>query len=908
MNFFKLSIFENPLKKISKTFVFAIFVLIFFNTVLKAGTTGKIVGKVIDKETGEPLIGANILVKGTYFGAAADMEGEFMIPNIPPGKYIVVISAVGYHKVTIKNVLVKIDLTTNVGTVKISEEAVNMDVVVVKAEQPMVTKDLTSTSAIVTSDQIKALPVDNFQQVVNLQAGVVDGHFRGGRKNEVAYLIDGVAVNDAFNGALSVEVENNSIGQLEVISGTFNAEYGQAMSGVVNIITKDGGINYEGSVSSYMGNYFTNATDIFLNLNKINLSGPKDFRFNLSGPVKILKNLSFFVTGRYFADDGYMYGKRVFLPSDEAPVFPDPSNFNYFVLKPSGNGEYVPMNPNKKKSFNGKLTYSIPEWKFTYSIFWDDNWNKFYNHSFKLVPDGIKNHYRTNTIHSFQISWYPSKVTLSTLKFSHNYNNYKGYLYENPLDPRYVDVSKGAPISEYTFRTGGNEADRYHRFTKSTIAQLTLESQISKKHKIKAGLEGRFHEIFNSWKTLRNFTEGQRDENGNLIYHLGYSDPGTKYNQIYTSNPYEFSAYIQDKMEYDIMIINAGIRFDYFNSNTTLPIDLRNPLNNPNFPGANKKRKAKSQYQISPRFGVSFPMSDKGAIHFSYGHFFQIPSFSNLYENNRYIIDQTSSPQSFVGNPELKAQKTVKYELGLQQVIFPNVSLDASIYYSDIRNLLGSEIKETYEGFLYGRYVNRDYGNVKGLIITLDKRFANYFSAKIDYTYQVAAGNASDPRTVFFNSRSDPPVETTKKVVPLNWDQTSTLNAAINVGQPGNWTLGLIFGYGSGMPYTEDPRYSKGLRFENGGRKPSYFNVDLRANKQYNLYGIKINTFLIVYNLLDIQNEFGVSPTTGRAGVDLNAEAYTGKIFGLNTIAEYLRNPANYSRPRQINIGFSIGL
>lgn len=907
----KIKAMNNNVKykplRLLKSFIFGAFIFFILPSFILAGTTGKIVGKIYDTEIGEPVIGANILVEGTFFGAAADIEGDFMIPHIPPGKYRIVISAVGYHKVTIENVLVKIDLTTNIGQINLTSEAISMDVIVVKAEQPLVTKDLTSTSAIVTSDEIKALPVDDFQQVVNLQAGVIDGHFRGGRSNEVAYLIDGVSVNDAFNGGLSVEVENNSIGQLEVISGTFNAEYGQAMSGVVNIITKDGGQKYEGNISSYVGNYFTSDTKIFQNLNKFNLSGPRDFRFNISGPTKLLSGLSFFVTGRYFADDGHMYGKRIFLTSDNSPIFPNSQDQDYFILTPSGDGKYIPMNPQEKMSFNGKITYSLPQWKFSYGIFWDDNWNKYYNHSFRLVPDAIKNHYRRNTIHTLQISWYPSQVTLSTLKFSHNFNDYWGYLYEDPFDSRYVDESQGAAVSEYTFRTGGNETDRYARNTKTMLGQWTLESQVSKQHKIKMGVEGRIYDIFNSWKTLRNLTDGQVDDSGNLIYKLGYSDPHTKFNSAYTTKPYEFSAYIQDKMEYDIMIINAGIRFDYFNPNTTLPADLRNPLNNPNFPGANKTRQAESEYQISPRFGVSFPMSDKGAIHFSYGHFFQIPSFSNLYENNRYIIDQTTSAQSFIGNPELKAQKTVKYELGLQQVVFPDVSLDISVYYSDIRNLLGSEIKETYEGFLYGRFVNRDYGNVKGLIVTLDKRFSNYFSAKLDYTYQTAAGNASDPQTAYLNSRSDPPVESPKKVVPLNWDQTSTLNVSLNIGIPGDWTIGTIFGYGSGMPYTEDTRYSKGLRFENGGRKPNFFNVDLRANKQLDVYGLNVSVFLIVYNLFDIRNEFGVSSTTGRAGIDLNAEAYTGKIYGLNTIEEYLRNPGDYSRPRQLNLGISVG-
>ncbi len=895
------------LKKIKANFLFFTSILFLLPIFLNAGTTGKIVGNVYDTELGEAVIGANIIVEGTFFGAAADIEGDFMIPNIPPGKYKVVISAIGYHKITVKNVLVRIDLTTNIGRINLTSETIEMDEIVVTAEQPLITRDLTSTSVVVTADEIKSLPVEDFQSVVDLQAGVVDGHFRGGRSNEVAYLIDGVAVNDVFKGELSVNVENSSIGQLEVISGAFNAEYGQAMSGVVNIVTKDGGQKLEGGISSYVGNYFTTDSKIFQNLNKANLSGPRDFQFNLSGPTKILSGLSFFVTGRYFADDGSRYGKRLFNPSDPTPFFPNPQDPERFIILNSGDGEFVPMNPNEKISVNAKLTYSMPSWKFSYSIFWDDSWSKDYNHAYRLNPDGIKKNFNQNTIQSLQISWYPSQVTLSTLKFSYNFFDYWGHLYEDPLDSRYVEADRGSSISEFTFRTGGNQTDRYERNTQTMIGQWTLESQVSKEHKIKVGVEGRMHKLYDHWRDLKNFTDGQFDDNGNLIFKLDYSAPGTKFNHSYITKPFEISGYVQDKMEYDIMIINVGIRFDYFHSNTTLPNDLKNPLNNPNFPGVNETRKSNSEFQISPRFGVSFPMSDKGAIHFSYGHFFQIPTFKNLYENNLYIIDQTSSPESIVGNPELKAQKTVKYELGLQQVIFPNVSLDLSVYYSDIRNLLGTEIKETYEGFLYGRYINRDYGNVKGLIVTLDKRFANFFSAKLDYTYQFAAGNASDPQSVYLNQRSDPPVEASKKVVPLNWDQTSTLNLSLNVGNPSDWNIGIILGYGSGLPYTENTRYSRGLKFENGGRKPTTFNVDLRANKNLELFGLDLNVFLLVYNLLDIRNEYGVSSTTGRAGIDLNAEAYSGTIFGLNTIEEYLRNPANYSRPRQLNLGFSLG-
>ncbi len=885
---------------------------------LLAGTTGKISGKILDKETSEPILGANIVVEGTYFGAAADADGYYFINNIPPGKYNIIASAVGYHKVRIENVNVRIDLTTELN-VDLTSEAVNIGEVVIQAKAPMITKDLTSSAAIVSSEDIKMMPVENIQQVINLQAGVVDGHFRGGRSNEVAYLVDGIPVNDAFNGSSALTVENNSVRELEVISGTFNAEYGKALSGVVNIVTKDGTQKYEGFASAYIGNYFTTHNDIFYNLNKFNTAGPKDLQFGLSGPTKIMNGLTFFLTGRYFKDNGYMYGRRIYNTYDRTAIVPDQSHPENFINRNTGDSAYVAMNPEENKSFNGKLTYSLQSWKFSYSFFWDNHWNKYYNHAFRLTPDAIKNHYRANTSNNLQISFFPTQSTYASLKLATNLNKYEGYLYANELDPQYVDPSLSSPLSSYTFNNGGEETDRYNRYTQTNIAILSIESQVSKEHKVKMGFEYTNYKIFNESKNLLNLTDGQilLDPNGNAIvdqygqsipiFTPGYSLPGTQDHEKYTRKPYEFSAYIQDKMEYDIMIINAGVRFDYFNPNTVLPVDIRNPLNNPNFPGAFKTRKAKTEYQVSPRLGVSFPITSEGAIHFSYGHFFQIPTFDVLYSNSAYVVNQGTGLSSLIGNPELKAQKTVKYELGIQQVLFPNISVDMSVYYSDIRNLLGTEVLSTYEGFLFGRYVNRDYGNVKGIVLTFEKRYSDLFSAKVDYTYQVAQGNASDPLSTYNNQSSDPPVEETKKTVPLNWDQSSTLNISLTVGEPTDWTVGLIYSYGSGTPYTEEPKYTNGLLFENNGRKPTTMNVDLKATKNFDILGLSFNTYLLVYNLFDIKNEYGVSASTGRAGVDLDAQEYTGIIYGLNTKDEYLLNPQNYSAPRQIRLGFGVG-
>jgi len=871
-----------------------VLITLFVSQIAFGGQTGKLSGKIIDNETKEGVIGANIIVEGTYLGAAADIDGYYFINNIPPGEYNVIVTAVGYRKTTIKNVKISIDLTTKVDVVLSSESVQLGGEVVVVAQKPLIIKDLTSSASTVSSKDIEMMPVDNLQSIINLQAGVVGGHFRGGRSNEVAYLIDGVPVTDAFSGRSSLEVENASVRELEVISGTFNAEYGQAMSGIVNIVTKEGSQKYEGAVTAYFGNYIATNDGIFENLNKFNVNGVKDITLSISGPTQISRDLTFFATGRYFTSDGYLYGKRIYNIDDTNP------------FRPTGDGKFISMNPYEKYSTNAKLAYSLPSWKFTYSAFYDHDKSKGYDHGYRWAPDGISNHYGDNIVHNLQVSFVPSQRTFTSLKFSYNRHNFYGHLWDDDRDTNYVEPNQGIPTSGYTYRFGGNQVGRYTRYTHTLIGQWSFESQLSKEHKVKFGVEGRKHQIYNHYREIVNITEGQIDDSGNTIFTLGYRNLHTPGNTAYYKEPYEFNGYLQDKMEYDIMIINAGLRFEYFDANSSYPFDLKNVTNNPNFPGAGKTRKATAKTQLSPRLGVSFPISDQGAIYFSYGHFFQIPPLENLYVNDEYIINQGQSLSSTTGNPDLKAQKTVQYEIGLQQVVFPNVALDLTVYYRDIRNLLGMEIINTYEGFKYARFINRDYGNTKGIIVSLDKRFTDYFGLKIDYTYQIAEGNASDPMAVFNNNQSDPPIETEKHLVALDWDQRSTINFTGTVGVPGNWTVSIIFQYGSGMPYTEDQQISNGVRFENGGRKPVTMNLDLKADKNFHLFGININTFLLVYNVLDTRNEYGVYATTGRATFDLNTK-YAGEINGLNTIEQYIKNPTMYSAPRQVRVGFRVG-
>ena len=242
--------------------------LTFLPIIAFGGTTGKIDGTITDAATGEALPGVNVVLDGTTMGAATDLNGYYFVLNVSPGTYSLKVLMIGYQVQTIQNVKVSVDMTTNID-LKLSETVLDAGTeVTIVAERPIVQKDMTSSLSAVGADEIESMPVQEVADILELQAGLVrDGvggiHVRGGRTGEVAYWVDGIAATDNYAGDLGIEVENSSVQELQVISGTFNAEYGQAMSAIVNIVTKEGGPQYTGEISGYVGDYASFDDDNF---------------------------------------------------------------------------------------------------------------------------------------------------------------------------------------------------------------------------------------------------------------------------------------------------------------------------------------------------------------------------------------------------------------------------------------------------------------------------------------------------------------------------------------------------------------------------------------------------------------------------------------------------------------------
>ncbi|MCD6081347.1 TonB-dependent receptor [candidate division WOR-3 bacterium] len=873
------------------------------------GTTGKIVGIVTDMETGTPLAHVNIEVLGTPLGTATDEDGHFVIINVPPGTYSLRISRIGYQPVVLKDVIVKIGLTTEIN-VTLKPTAIPMGEIVIKAKRPLVEKDVTSARSIVTSEELERLPIESLHDVISRTAGVTRGiwgeiHVRGGRSDEVIYMVDGIPITNPYTRALDAYLPPSVIRQMELVSGTFNAEYGQAMSGVINIVTKEGAPQLEGRLYLVRGDYLSTHTHIFRNIDRFELhridnlryinsddlykiKGISDFELNLSTPLFRLNKLRLFLAIKHYQNEGHIYGVRRYLTSDvNGPIM----NWDEDTTG-HGDNAYVPMNPYAVFSYDGKLTWFVsPKLKISYSHLQSYRKRKVYLFTYTYVPDGTPYGYTWTTQDILTVQHTIGAKTFYNLGVFYSYNRYDQYVYEDPCDPRYYFDDRY--YSGVRFKRGGCYQSWTRRYSNTYGIKFDITSQLHPEHLVKMGFIYQTYELFYHWHWI--------DPTAEDPFHPPHPMNWDEYKRY----PHEWAVYVQDKIETRDLIVNVGVRFDYFDpraKDIPAPESVRvivDPFNPPPMP---QLVQVEPKYQISPRLGVAFPISERGVFHFAYGHFFQMPRVGYLYTNPDFEIRPQYSRQ-IVGNPDLKPQHTIAYEVGFRQGIGEALSIDVTAYYKDIRNLLTTKkvsANPPVNTDIYFRYVNEDYGDVKGVTVSIERRIMRYWGARIEYTFQVAEANNTSPTTVYASQSGNVIIERPKKVVPVSWDERHTLNASLTLGKPGSWIVSFTASYGSGKPYTPVDKGGKRIGDEYSARKPSTFNIDMKASWDVKFRGIVVSFVLKVYNLLDRLNEYMVWDDTGRAGYTHLYERYGYVDPG------YTLRPYYYSAPRQVRLGVEV--
>lgn len=972
----------------SVLFIVAGLVLALAASGVLAGTTGKIVGKVTDAKTGEGLPGANVVIVGTKMGAATDLDGSFVIINVPVGTYTVSASMIGYRTSSATGVRSIQDLTTQ-QNFKMEVTVISGKEIVVTAQRPLVEKSATTTTRITTTKEIEAMPITRPQDVVAVTAGAVGSgnniNIRGGRADEVAYFMDGLSIDDAVRGGSGLNINKLAIQEVMVQTGGFSAEYGEALSGIVNVVTREGGDRLSGVLRL--------TTDQFL--------GPVSNHYNLyegslGGPVPGLKALKYFFSSQLtltdnrrpmFLKDSKTWERvpikrnadgtvdRSALQGNSSPN--DPTNTWWNSTTPWVWADTMPnpfskadsdsvnagawnrvkarrvesgahdgwklsdqkwYNPSDEESYQvqGKLAYNLnPNMKLTFGgnysrdqflpLYVDDNDRGFEHWKYDLANDeaeltkggqadlnwrhqiGKKTYYTLSVNYFFTyLLVAPLNVVADEARNGKWWQDYHmltdkssdGLIFDDFAGRQTVKQIDDNPygISTSSLFYGGNGVGRVYNKTYQHYwgfkGDFTHE----------AGKLGALHE-FRGGAEVKRYRIDQKENS------LPW-DPNAFRDYYFARHPYIGDAYLLDKMEFEGLVVNAGLRFDYLDPNAYELVNWfeQTPRT------AGDTTKAKSKYKLSPRLGISHPISDRTVLHFSYGRFFQQPELQYLYSSlTSNINDPTwvGRGNQILGNPDQAAQTTIQYETGFAQQMSADVEGDATFYYKDIQGYTGThlEIDPTNIGNTVSVYENVDYGNVRGLELTLQKRpGSGILSGKLSYSLSVAKGSASYPTFSYFETYDGYPLSKTTNY--LSFDQRHTISNDLNFDLPqtfgpkvgnnhifGNINWNFLTTIGSGLPYT--PTDSRGNRIGNvySARLPWTMNTDMKVSKDFKVLGLGATVDLDVLNLFDRKNVLSVYSYTG-------SPINNGQVYSINDPAfspqpEYLYNASdvNHTHP-----------
>ncbi len=437
------------------------------------------------------------------------------------------------------------------------------------------------------------------------------------------------------------------------------------------------------------------------------------------------------------------------------------------------------------------------------------------------------------------------------------------------------------------------------------IEQYTMEGRIYRQlgnHELKGGaLLKQEYLLKQDIRSLEQPYNG-RDDGG--IY------PGIgELRDFYDYSPISGAVYFRDNLEYGSMIASLGFRYDFFlQTNGLEEVARQDDLGSGVILG--------DRNRFSPRIGFSYPISDKAKVHFNYGHFYQLPSYSYMYDRNT----SSASANDVVGNYNLDYVKTIQYSFGVKYAISDDYTIDISGYFKDEFDKINSANVRLGGGALVvQRYENRDYGRSRGFEVTIDKRGGRLINGEVNYTYAFAYGKQSQTRTNYledFYLSREPLSEK-----PLDNDVRHSLNCGIQlvipetmkpkmfgIPIPNGWTFSVQGSFESGRPFTPGDKYpnldvESGLDIqENSLRMPSRLNFDVRFEKYFKIVNLNWRFIVWVDNLLDNRNVRGVYGDTGRAD--------TRQTDGYNVTGgtSFDTDPYNWAYGRQIKVGVQVSL
>lgn len=879
---------------------------------------GKITGRVTDRQTGEALIGANVFIRELAVGARTDNDGEYVIINVPPGTYNLTASFIGYESVTQTGINVISNRTVQ-ASFRLSSSSLSKQEVVVAAEKPPVEKDLTASEQIIDDKNISRSFANTVPQLLETQTGIFQGYYRSSTQVQALYMLDNVSMNSGLFSENYTGINTSTIQEIAVLTGGYNAEFGNARAAIVNVTTKTSKQGLKGTVLFRMRpsglyhfgrNMFSQENydwkHFDLNYWKDQVSDPNSAHYGKNAeelfslwrkqitPNDTLKN----------------YDKQIEYETEATLYGPVTENINFLV-----SGRYArhvniypqPLPDNPEFNFQGHLEYRISP-KLTAKITGlfggyescqslSTNWN--------------------STESAQEAQWY-AQMEVTRPYQQEKYALLGAFLYQWPEKRRWTQMSGKityifspetfletslnylndnmdrsdrygiVPDSMYSHRDDTQKLiyflDRgYQRAWDKTDSKVymiksDLVSQVTKNHLVKTGFEFKSYD-FNEDHFMVEYKGGGRENFVNKFQ--GY--------------PYEGSVYVQDKMEFPGMVVNAGVRLDYFNQNRMAPKSMFDPLafelttpgHNPNepygFPGNPEREKTKLQLAVSPRLGISHPISENTVLHFVYGHFYQRPSWSKMFgfptvsytENDSAAQNQYGDQKTFMeewhgylGNPELTFEKTIQYEIGIDHNIAGLLKLDVTGYYKDASQETGfNAITGVYPATHYANkplmVSNAGYSDTRGLESKIETKLDFYLNGGISHDIYWAWDGVVGYSRLYEPGADREDVPKGLRNDKSTWSSYHKIKAWANLNFPENFGPEIFgvkplsdlytyvyFWWRSGTPYTYHGPGDISTR-PNNKRWFNYYQINLKVAKGFTIYGKRIEFSLDVENLLN---------------------------------------------------------
>jgi len=911
-------------------------ILLITSSLIFSATTGKIAGRVTDEETGQPLPGVNIIIEGTIMGAATNLEGYYVILNVPVGVYSLRASMMGYATHSISEVRVKINQTTTID-IQMRQEVITGEMVEVIAERPVVQKDVAASQLYVTSEHIEALPVTSVSQVVGLQAGITSGlSIRGSGSDQSLFMVDGIILRDERTNEPISAVPLSAVKEISVQTGGFGAEYQNVRSGIINVVTREGEKEKYGGritynirpaapknfgISPYSPEAFwlrpyldpevcwtgteSGAWDIYTQRQYPKFEGwnavaertlkdddptndltpaaarrifewehrkqgdidKPDYNFDagFGGPVpfisKALGNLRFYTS---FKKEQEMYLIKLSRDAltNQSSMLKLTSDLSE-SMKLSVTGLYGEIYATSLSRAGGtsymtsvwdvanqvdRAGFTVP-WRIFTDIYWSPT-SRFYN----MFSAKFTHLVSPTSFYEVQLQRTAQKYRTSPERerdFTKRYEIFEGYFVDEApegfeADARFgIDgLGMGGPVST---------ARDYSKFS-STSAKFDLVSQINPSNEIKTGIEFVYDGLDMDFGMVNKFLpEGNTWTN-------------------FKRNPYRFTAYLQDKLEYKGFISNVGFLLEYSNPNGDwYDVDIYERAffsdnYNPDDESNINTKKAKTRLNLSPRLAVSHPITQNSKLYFNYGHYRQTPTSENLYRVQRAINNKID----YLGDPTLPLARTVAYELGYDHALFNDYLLHLAAYYKDITNQEDWTSYISIDGKVnYRKLTANNYQDIRGFEIDITKTTGRWFFGNINYEYRVGTAgyfgvkqyneNPADQREYLRqNPKQSKPRPRPIFKAYLDFHTPSDFGLQFgNIKPLANWQLNILANWIAGRWDTWNPNKIPAIEYNVQWK--SYYNLDIKLSKTLFLGDFNVKLFMDIYNIFNFKHFSGVS-------------------------------------------------